>query len=242
MAKAKSEYAAIPSKVAMQSFREYATRWQGASVGLVASCAVCLIVCLRSKAKVEYSATVLKLRMAVAETGIKEAMIYKYVGLGRALAEHIDKMEDPAILSAVMRATVPGKAVEVLVQYAQDQGITSLDGLAVLVGRYKRTPEAPVEDEENNSDIPTLPGPPIAPTKATAQAISLRIVKEPEVLNAMPTSDLIGSYVKAGHSACEVVEAAVPYIRTAREAKRALKAVQSKLDQIESRAGIKAVA
>lgn len=240
---AKTEYARITSKVAVQSFRDYATRWQGASVGLVAACAVCLIICLRSKAKVEYATTVLKLRAEVAEVGIKEAMIYKYVGLGRALAEHVDKIEgdSPSPLGEIMKATAPNKAVEVLVEYIQGQGITSLDGLAVLVGKYKRTPVASEETDEEEADIPQLPGPPVAPTKATAEAIGLRIVKEPEVLNSVPTNDLIGSYLKAGHSACEVVEAAVPYIRTLREAKRALKAVQAKIDQIESRASLRAV-
>lgn len=236
----KSEYPLISSKVAVQSFREYATRWQGASVGLVASCAVCLIICLRSKAKVEYSTTVLKLRAEVAEVGIKEAMIYKYVGLGRALAEHVDKLEDNTTLTAIMKATVPAKAVEILVQYAQDQGITSLDGLAVLVGKYKRTGTSdgndPEEKNAGNDNVPNIPSPPMfMPTKATPQAIGLRIVREPEVLNTLPTTDLIGSYLKAGHSACEVVEAAAPFIRTAREGKRALRAIQAKLDQIENR-------
>lgn len=234
----KAEYAVITPKAAVQAVREYATRWQGASVGLVASCAVCLIVSLNSRSKTDYTTTVLKLRAEVAENGIKEAMIYKYVGLGRALAEHIDKIELHSPMKTILTSPNPVKAVETLVQYMQDHDVTSLDTLAVLVGKYKRTPVANGDtspEDEEAGDIPTLPGPPVAPTKAAAQAIGLRIVKEPEVLNSLPTNDLIGSYLKAGHSACEVVEAAVPYIRTLREAKTALRAVQAKLKQIESR-------
>lgn len=236
----KAEYAVITPKAAVQAVREYATRWQGASVGLVASCAVCLIVSLNSRSKTDYTTTVLKLRAEVAENGIKEAMIYKYVGLGRALAEHIDKIELHSPMKTILTSPNPVKAVETLVQYMQDHDVTSLDTLAVLVGKYKRTPPngngGHETENEENGDIPTISPLPVAATKAAAQAIGLRIVKEPEVLNSLPTNDLIGSYLKAGHSACEVVEAAVPYIRTLREAKRALKAVQAKLDQIESRA------
>lgn len=238
-------FAAITAKVAVASFRDYASRWQGASVGLVASCAVCLIVCLRSKAKVDYSTTVLKLRAEVAENGLKEAMIFKYVGLGRALAEHVDKLdadEKGNPIMTVLRATNPDKAVEALVAWAQSHGVTSLDTLGVLVGKYRRspTPEEAAQttgtrEQGRPADVAALPGNLVMPTKATAQAIGLRIEKEPEVLNAVPIVNLVGAYLKAGHSACEVVEAAVPFIRTLREAKKALRTVQAKIEQIEAR-------
>lgn len=236
------ELALLSTDKAIQCFKEYATRWQGASIGLVAMGAVCLIVALRSKAKAEFSQTVLKLKLEVAETtGTKEAMIYKYVGLAKALAEHLNKLWPEAPMQELLSVTSGDKAVEIVVQWAQDQGVTSLDALGELVGKYRRTevPENAAEasgERDLTTPLPTLPALPIAPTKAAPAAIAARIVSEPAVLNTLSASDLVSSYLKAGHKPVELIEALVPYLSTLRETQRVLKRVTTKLEAIQSRA------
>lgn len=235
------ELAILSVDKAVKSFREYATRWQGASIGLVAMGAVCLIVALRSKAKVQFLETVLKLKTEVAETtGAKDAMIYKYVGLARALAEHLNKLWPEAPMQELLAATTGDKAVEVVVQWAQDQGVTSLDSLANLVGKYRRVEgatngEGEAGENELDTPLPTLAAHSIAPTKAAPDAIVARIVNEPTVLNRLSPNDLVASYLRAGHRPVDLIEALVPYLATVRDTQRALKRLNAKLEAIQTR-------
>lgn len=130
--------ATIKESDALAHFTARAHTWHRESIAVVSSAAVCLIVGLH--ASIEYDVTIEKLKAAVAERGIKEAQIFKYVGLARALVNHISgkfKVGGPMI--DVLKADNAEAAMDVLRTYLSKQKVDSLDDLGVLVGKYQRT-------------------------------------------------------------------------------------------------------
>lgn len=234
--------AAMSQGVAIEGFKDQAKAWHRSSIAVVASAAVCMIVGAYSPtAKVAYDNTEALLKKEVAEIGIKQAQIYKYIGLARALVSFMvlkHKIGGP--LLDVLRARDHDTAMDALVDYLTKARVRSLDSLGVMVGKYKRTvplpeEEAPKTQAEQTEEVPKA----VTPTRATAQAIAARLIEEPNVLNALPAKDFVTSFIQAGHRPSELIEALIPHIDTVKECSTLIDKLDKKLRMLKK--GIKLV-
>lgn len=225
---------------AVAGFKKQATNWHRASMSMVASGAVCLIVGAYSPNgnRVEYDAMILRLKQEVAETGIKQAQIYKYIGLSRGLVSNILSRGgvEGEVTQAVLKAKTHDEGMEAILAFLAKEKVKSLDGLGVLVGRYKRSEGPPEEEHETPEGGEATAA---TATRATPEAIGERIKSDPEVLNAVSAVDLVQSYMSAGHKPSELIEALIPHIDSARECGKLITKLNHKLELLRS--GLKVV-
>lgn len=224
--------AIITVREAERAFVEEAGQWHRASLRMVAMGGVAIIVALYQKDKRDMDATLQVLRDKVADTGVKEAQIYRYVGLAKALVQHLATefaLGGPVV--EVLRARKPEDAALAILRYMETKRVRSLDALGVMVGKYARSERTPVAPEE----VPTAPADEpatAAPSRSTPEAVVARIIEEPEVLNRLPVENLVSSFLKAGNSACELVEEAIDFVRSTRELDRIERAVKAKRNSL----------
>lgn len=142
--------AALEFTEAMNGFKATALLWHRSTTAVVASATVCMIVAAHlpnEKDRSNYDATVDKLRKAVAERGLQEAQVHRYIGLARALVTHLTSAKTKAggPVFDVLACTTHDEAVESIIGYLTAHKVKSLDAIGVLVGKYKRSPRrAPV--------------------------------------------------------------------------------------------------
>jgi hypothetical protein len=236
-AEAPTMIAKMAPSVAISGFKAQAQLWHRQSLAVVASGAVCMIVGAHAPNgnRIEYDGTVAKLKVAVAETGIRQAQIYKYVGLSRAFVSHLFKsfQVTDGPVQGVLQAADHDEAMKVLLDYMAKEKLKSLDDLGVFVGKYRRTENgAPAEgagdgDGEGQDGAPT-------PTRASPEAIAARVVSDPQVLNAVSAPDLVQSYLTAGHKPSELIEALIPHIDTVRECSKLITKLTNKLARLRN--------
>lgn len=220
--------AIIKVKDAERAFVEEASQWHRASIRMVAAGTMAIIVALYQENTRDMDATLDVLRDKVADTGVKEAQIYRYVGLSKALVQHIATqfaVGGPVV--EVLRARKPEDAIVAVLHYLETKRVRSLDALGVMVGKYARSDRTAVGPEEVTA-LPETDAPSISPSRSTPEAVAARIVSEPEVLNSLPTESLVSSFLKAGNSAVDLAEEAIDFIRTMRELDRVEKAITVK--------------
>lgn len=230
--------AKMTTESALNAFHTHAKVWHKASLCVLSSAAVCLIVGTYSEPRTEHDTMTEKLRAKVSEVGVKEAQIYRYLGLAKALVQHIageHLIGGP--IPEVVGCRKPDEAMEIVLKYLTSKGVRSLDALGVMVGKYGR---AEPRDEDEN-DTPVVAGPhlvtempPAQPTRATAPAIAARIISEPAVLNNLEASEIVTSYVKAGNTAASLIESAVDYLKTVREVNRLIGKLTKKREALEA--------
>lgn len=220
--------AIIKMRDADRAFVEEAGQWHRASIRMVTAGAMAIIVALYQENTRDMDTTLDVLRDKVADTGVKEAQIYRYVGLSKALVQHLATqfaIGGPVV--EVLRARKPEDAILALLRYLETKRVRSLDALGVMVGKYARSERTAVGPEEvttlHEDDAPS-----ISPSRSTPEAVAARIVSEPQVLNSLPTESLVSSFLKAGNSAVDLAEEAIDFVRTVKELDRIEKAVNAK--------------
>lgn len=229
--------ARITTRDAVTAFNAQAKLWHRSSICMVSSAAVAIIVGTFAEPKVLADEMVQMLRERVAETGIKEAQIYKYLGLSRALVQHIAAdftVGGPVV--DVLQAKTPEDAMNVIVAFLEKKKVRSLDALGVLVGKYQRSDRDDDEGSDGsggeNGNVTQLP---IQPSRSAAAAIVQRIVSEPAVLQAIDEDALMASYVKAGNtSPLKLIAEAIAYINSVRECNTLIAKLEKKRDALRS--------
>lgn len=232
--------ARMTTESALNAFHTHAKVWHKASLCVLSSAAVCLIVGTYSEPRTEHDTMTEKLRAKVSEVGVKEAQIYRYLGLAKALVQHIageHLIGGP--IPDVVNSRKADEAMEIILKYLTSKGVRSLDALGVMVGKYGR---AEPKDEDENEDTETVQSgphlvpdmPPAVPTRAAAPAIAARIMAEPAVLNNLEAHEIVTSYVKAGNTAAALIESAIDYIKTVREVNKLLNKLTKKKEALEA--------
>jgi hypothetical protein len=212
----------ISQSDALRAFATSCVAWNGAGVRLVAAGAVALIVGAYSpRNRVEYSATMEKLRKVVDERGVKQAQAYKYLGLSRELCMHLAaKYPIGGPVADVLAATDATQASEVLVSWLANQGIKSLDGIGLLVGRYQRSEPTTVQAHERGT--PTRRG------RATASAASPQGVSV--TASILPTEPVTGDEAE---ELCQLLIAGVEKLGETDHVERLMKACRARLKELE---------
>lgn len=223
---------------AMAHFKTATAQWQGSSLLLVVSGAICLIAGLYSQDKVDYETTILKMKAEVALRGIKEAQSYKYIGLARYLVQHLNqKFPVGGPILDVTRAEDWESAAGAIQRYLEKAKVKTLDDLGVLLGRYQRTPTKPRGEVESPSLVPSqAPGGNVValPTRAQVSAIQARIKAQPDILTGMKPIDFAHTCVKSGRDPAEMIEAFIPYLTSTRQIAKIITRLEKKAEAIKS--------
>ncbi len=155
--------AAIQLADAVAGFKDRATAWHKSTIAVVASASVCLIVANFAKdgrSRHDYDDTVERLHAAVAEKGLREAQVYRYIGIARALITHLSAKSEGTIFD-VLACDDEREAVDVILGYFAGEKVKSLDDAGVLVGKYQRSSGARTSGSSGRSPVgvpPTTPG------------------------------------------------------------------------------------
>lgn len=232
--------ARMTTESALSAFHLQAKVWHKASLCVLSSAAVCLIVGTYAEPRIEHDTMTEKLRAKVAEVGVKEAQIYRYLGLAKALVQHMATehlVGGP--IPEVVSCRKAEDAMEIIMAYLATKKIRSLDALGVMVGKYGRSEVA--KDLETSEDTEVEAGPhlvpdmpPVLPTRAASPAVAARIISEPEVLNNLDAREIVTSYIRAGNTAASLIEAAIDYLRTRREIDRMIGRLEKKKAALET--------
>jgi hypothetical protein len=200
---------------AVMAFAGQCAGWHRQSLVLSCSAATAIIVGLYAKdGKVDVPTTVDRLKHSInGRTGLKDAQIYKYIGLARALATHLKtKFGTDGVVAEVINATRAQVALDALTGYLETQHVKSLEGLSKMFGKYKRTrpkakrPAAPDTTQPRvavqNSKPPRIGSSSIVPEQVTKSGLSV-------TLGSLPADFLLLTAVQAGHEPSALAESAV---------------------------------
>lgn len=164
----------------IQNFRAYATTWQGATIAVVCAGAAAFLRMSHQTRPKDAGEVDTLLRAAVAETGRKTAQLYRYLGLARALAARVDKLEDGP-LQDVLDAENADQATQELVTFLDKQDVQSVDAISVLLDTYKRAPKKRPATKTSRAAS--------APARVTAATIR-------GVVEKVPEDKLVSTFIK----------------------------------------------
>lgn len=220
------EIATLSPNAVIDAFSGHAKGWHRQSLTLACSAAVCLIVGAHAKGKaIEQNEMIEKLREAVAgRAKLADSQVSKYIGLAKLLVNHVMtrfKLGGP--VHDIIRAGTAEGAIDVLAAYLDKQRVTTLEGLTVMFGKYRRTATKPATGRRtspaahppgnggNGGGQRATPGEEGRPVRiggveiegaAAGQGLSV-------MMKSLPTEFLVLSAVQAGHSAADIAVAAI---------------------------------
>lgn len=173
-------------KRSVANFKRYASVYQGAALQLVSAGAVAFLVGgigSRPKTPAEIAEV---LQDAITDRGLKQAQVYRYIALSRALAAGMEKdfpdLDGP--VAAVLGADEAVAASDIVHGYLTKKGVRSVDKLSELLGTYRRTPRAQAAE-----------GAAAAPAKRTTIGEATTIS---QAVAAVPEKRLGAAIVKSG--------------------------------------------
>jgi hypothetical protein len=201
---------------AVMAFAGQVAGWHRQSIVLACSAATAILVGLYAKdGKVDVPTTVERLKHSInGRTGLKDAQVYKYIGLARALVTHLKaKFGTDGVVSEVLSATRAQVALDGLMGYLETQHVKSLEGLSKMFGKYKRSrpktkrtaapPAAQPRVAVKDGKPPRIgDAPSIVADSGTKSGLSV-------TLGSLPADFVILSAVQAGHEPSALAEAAV---------------------------------
>lgn len=164
----------------IQNFRNFAASWQTSTIAVVCAGTAAIIRGSHQQRGKSPEETVTALQDAVAETGVKTAQIYRYVGLAKAFAARLEKEEN---VDFVLEAEDAEAATHELVTFLDEQGVASVDAISVLLDTYKRSPKkAPARRAAQHAP-------------AAAERVSTAAIRE--VVSKAPDEKIVAAFVRA---------------------------------------------
>lgn len=125
----------ISREAALAAFTTAAASWQNASLALIASGAVALVIGVHGEGDKDYQATMTALREIVAGKGVRQSMSYRYTSLARDLVTRFEKDgTDKGVIAEILSARKPETAAKVVTDFLASNKVNSLGTLATLLG------------------------------------------------------------------------------------------------------------
>lgn len=131
------------------NFQQYATVYQGAALQLISAGTVAFIVGAHGRKPQTPAEIAETLQDAITDRGLKQAQVYRYIALSRALAASLEKdfPDGDGPIEEVLGAEDARAASVVIHTGLVKQRVHSVDKLSEVLGTYRRTPKAAVSAE-----------------------------------------------------------------------------------------------
>jgi len=218
--------ALITTDEAMTQFKSNATGYLRQTITLACSAAVVLIVGTNTDTPQTQEELVTRIKADVAETGLSESQIAKYIGLARAFVTHLhNKFKVAGPQQGVLQAFTPDEAVNVLVAYLAQQHVTNLEGLTIMFDKYKRrsgkkVAKAPLPPQVETGILANKAGEQVLSHRPANLGETITIEKGPDLqpgivrgvdLFALTPNQIIQQAMYAGHNLVELGAAVLGY-------------------------------
>jgi hypothetical protein len=220
---------------ALAAFKTHAVEWRRQSLTVGCAATVCFIVGSFSKRQVAADKTAERLRAVVAQTGIKDSQVAKYIGLARSLANHMAVSADRP-LAAVLKTTSPSRATNIVASFLTKNKVTTLEGMTVLLGKYRRskakkTPPAAKPSPKESSGRPVRIGRKGAAHATSGQSAQVVPLSAP-TLRKLTAEQIVLAAEQSGHSPMSIAAAAVTTMTTTKDLLKLEGLISSRMNEL----------
>lgn len=234
-ANARRPVAKLAQTRALAAFKTHAIDWRRQSLVLGCAATVCFVVGSFSKRQVTAAQTAERLKATVAKTGIKDSQVAKYVGLARTLADHMAVSDDKP-LAAVLKTTSAKKAINVVTGFLTKNKVTTLEGMTVLLGKYRRSTvkrkASARPSPKGKSERPVRVGHKGVATRVSSGHSAQVIPLSAPTLRKMTSEQIVLAAEQSGHSPMSLASAAVTSMTSTKDLLKLEGLISSRMNEL----------